>query len=359
VKNKSKKQSVLSLQVRFIIIFIHITCTLFPPCFLHSLLFKTMKVCTLVVVALLVAQALTISCAAEMTSSEHAAFLEEMRASHPVREASRPELNLSNELMDRAGLLFRALDKDGDQFVGIRDIRRSYDNLADHLPGVSRADFSSFIEAADSDNDGLLSHDELLHALSAGMQNDNQESFLETSATPKKAAAGAAGAAGAGGNDGCVMCQYILERCETNVKQSGVIPGMTAQPAADGVYLEVESKTGAEAEAADPFDVAGAGIIASTRQATRYARLLERQKFNEIYRVVDITLDDVCEQGMPSPFYGYCKNIYSAQSDVVDGLRYQYRPSDICFRIGMCAKGSYITQGIHSRYNAGNAAGAK
>jgi len=205
--------------------------------------------------------------------------------------------------------------------------------------------------------------------------------------------------------DGCVMCQYIVERSESNVKQSGVIPSMSQATAFDS-YLEVESNanpaqttmqpgnehftpfSGApvletpqdaseaetdanEVEATELteddamsllevqngvasgqfyFDQTAAGIIGSTRQSTRVQRQLERQKYNEIYRVVDITLDDVCEQGMPNSFYGYCKQIYKVQSDVVDGLRYQYRPADICFRVGMCGQGSYITKGVHSRY---------
>jgi len=192
--------------------------------------------------------------------------------------------------------------------------------------------------------------------------------------------------------DACVMCQYILERCENNVKQSGVIPSMSGS----GVFLELEQIALNSASGTDPaqadrftpftgtptmetpmmvqdadeepavplqddstsfvetdqayFDQTAAGIIGSTRQSTRVQRQLERQKYNEIYRVVDITLDDVCEQGMPNSFYGYCKQIYKVQSDVVDGLRYQYRPADVCFRVGMCGKSSYITKGIHSRY---------
>jgi len=168
------------------------------------------------------------------------------------------------------------------------------------------------------------------------------------------------------------MCQFIVERAEANVKQSGVIPSMSGVAAFDA-FLETDSSTPAMITPTDPnavtpieeddatsllevearqlyFDQTAAGIIGSTRQSTRVQRQLERQKYNEIYRVVDITLDDVCEQGMPNSFYGYCKQIYKVQSDVVDGLRYQYRPSDICFRVGMCGKSSYITRGIHSRY---------
>jgi len=119
----------------------------------------------------------------------------------------------------------------------------------------------------------------------------------------------------------------------------------------DAVHLADDSMSLLEVENKQLyFDQTAAGIIGSTRQSTRVQRQLERQKYNEIYRVVDISLDDVCEQGMPNSFYGFCKQIYKVQSDVVDGLRYQYRPSDICFRIGMCPKGSYITKGIHSRY---------
>ena len=66
--------------------------------------------------------------------------------------------------------------------------------------------------------------------------------------------------------------------------------------------------------------------------------------------MTDVTLDDVCEQAMPRVYYGYCKALYKSQSAVVDGLRYQYRASDICFRIGMCRRVSYIAWGVHNRY---------
>jgi hypothetical protein len=177
-------------------------------------------------------------------------------------------------------------------------------------------------------------------------------------------------------NDGCVMCQYIVERCEGNVKLSGVLPAysfietqgsalpdnsqeevpaiaLSDSEANSPSLVEAESKTQTETEGKQFYnDVGAAAIIGSARQATRVQRQLERQKYNEIYRVVDITLDDVCEQGMPNSFYGYCKQIYKTQTDIVDGLRYQYRPADICFRVGMCGPGSYITMGKHSRYKA-------
>jgi hypothetical protein len=174
-----------------------------------------------------------------------------------------------------------------------------------------------------------------------------------------------------GGDDGCVMCQFILERCESNVKQSGVLASM-ASAEGFGAYLELDTQitkhegphtqdlsTPVSDASAISFletgsqqifnDMTAATIIGSARQSTRVQRQLERQKYNEIYRIADLSLDDVCEQGMPNSFYSHCKAIYKKQSDVVDGLRYQYRPADICVRIGMC-KGKYITKGIHSRY---------
>jgi hypothetical protein len=44
-----------------------------------------------------------------------------------------------------------------------------------------------------------------------------------------------------------------------------------------------------------------------------------------------------------------CKAIYKTQATIVDGLRYQYRPADICYRVGMCGVKSYITTGIHGK----------
>jgi len=245
------------------------------------------------------------------------------------------------------------------------------------MPGVSLQEFKDFIALADKDHDGHLTREEFFHAIAEGLKQNQQQQnpspqFLEAEETVGKAKRGFIGAVvdnlvnkatgflrGLAGlidktQDGCVMCQYIVERVENNVKASGTLTGAPgAFDDQDGVMLQVsdsESPALVEVESASPFRQSGSAIIASSRQATRYQRQVERQKFNEIYRVADITLDDVCEQGMPNAYYGFCKSIYKVQSDIVDGLRYQYRPTDICFRVGMCAKNSYITKGIHSRY---------
>jgi len=325
--------------------------------------------------------------------------------SHPQRVSSRQEDPLDNELSDRASLLFRAMDADRDRLISEQDVRASDIHLQTHMPGVSAEEFLSFMQTADSNRDGKLNREELVQGLAdglAGYQQQQQPSLMETdAATSNTGRRGIIHAVGKGikklfgvgksalrraegqvdtSEDSCVMCQYIVERSESNVKQSGVIPSMSQATAFDS-YLEVGStaseddeqeEEGSETIAAQElteddamsllelengvasgqfyFDQTAAGIIGSTRQSTRVQRQLERQKYNEIYRVVDITLDDVCEQGMPNAFYGYCKQVYKVQSDIVDGLRYQYRPADICFRVGMCGKGSYITKGVHSRY---------
>lgn len=157
-------------------------------------------------------------------------------------------------------------------------------------------------------------------------------------------------------NEACVLCQYIIERAETNVKTSGVLPGpgngaSYAQAWANSqksqgwqdpmtTFLEVDSREGA----AFP-----GGGVDSRRAATHELRVQERAKYNQIYKIMDATLDDVCEQSMPPSGYQYCKAVYAIQADIVDGLRYQYRPSDICYKVGMCAKGSYITTGMHNQ----------
>jgi hypothetical protein len=328
-----------------------------------------------------------------------------------MRTSTREEDPLDHDLSDRANLLFRAMDKNHDRKVSEADVLASTAELEQHMPGISVPEFIEFISHADTDGDKALNREELIQGIANGIEMavqddspDQQETapdtlspgLIETGAATMSASRhrrnifkkawggikkvgkaigkGVKSLFGAGKNavkdaaqkklqlidksqDGCVMCQYIVERCETNVKQSGVIPGMAQVVDPATIFLETESKPDPEPtvlleveQKQVNYDFMAANIIGSTRQSTRVQRQMERQKYNEIYRVVDITLDDVCEQGMPNRFYGYCKQIYKVQSDVVDGLRYQYRPTDICFRIGMCDKKSYITQGIHSRY---------
>lgn len=337
--------------------------------------------------------------------------------------SARVEDALSGDASGRASLLLRAMDYDRDHHLSAEDARALPEVLAEHLPGVDEEQFAAFVETADTDGDRRLSRDELADGLAGGALAGDHTEMLEVDAMRRrkgiwksikkfgrdvlgnvktKVKTGIRRATGRvdQANDACVMCQYIVERLETNVRQSGVIPSMptgdipnyvansadnpfapyvpmTPGPAPGaGTAPSSESsapretnpapeaeKTGeqetaekvefveTEARVSDPYDAAASGIIAASRESTRAQRQMERQKYNEIYRVVDITLDDVCEQSCPSAFYGFCKQIYATQSDVVEGLRYQYRPADICFRVGMCGKGSYITKGIHSRYN--------
>ncbi len=351
---------------------------------------------------------------------------------------------------DRANHLFRALDANGDLFVTPDDVLARPQAVEEHLPGISSEDVAAFVDAADTNNDGKLSRDELKAALAQGagavmeradeleaaaegemkeeMAAEEAPALVETQASTsasvkrmraRRAGRGIFGAIKKGvksvGNfitgavkssvrsigdkimgrvdtsqDQCVMCQYLIERMETNVRQAAVFPSFAAGPqvtaALAGDVMEAPIRKAAAGSApfrraavaasapaasaggaADssppplssfvelaaqqtPREIAAAGMIATTRAATRYQRTMERQKYNEIYRIVDLTLDDVCEQGMPNSYYAYCKNLYNVQPDVVDGLRYQYRPTDICFRIGMCDGSSYITKGMHSRY---------
>jgi len=314
-------------------------------------------------------------------------------ATDKMKVSTRHEEVLEHELAERASLFFRAIDFDHDKKIGEEDVKRNQELIQEQMPGITIPQLIEFISAADRDNDKKLNRDEFMNGLAQGFeppkQQQQQPQLLETEATvSREKKAGFLGPLGAIANnvigkvkgafnrllglvdksqDACVMCQYIVERVEANVKASGVVPGLGApgpQTVYDDSFLEVEDnvipaiallEVGAEQEQERGVGQhVGSSIISSTRQSTRYQRQLERQKYNEIYRVTDVTLDDVCEQGMPNAYYGYCKSVYKRQQDVVDGLRYQYRPTDICYRIGMCGKRSYITKGIHSRYRKDN-----
>ena len=306
---------------------------------------------------------------------------------------SSPPL-LEPQLADRAGDLFGSLDANRDAFLDDADLRerRSVEEtdavVHRFMPTSGVEEVSALIELADTNHDGKLTRREFEAGLATGLDADVAASFVETRARleqrrflgkvgkaigkgikfvrklftkKKKAAAPKAQPKqeekeekkDGPTQDGCVVCQYLVERMETNIRHSGIFARMNSidpnwqneimgNPSSQAAsFLEVEQL---------PFEVAQTGSISSTRQQAHLQRSLEREKYNEIYRVADITLDDACEQGMPNSFYRYCKALYQVQGDIVDGLRYQYRATDICFKTGMCAHDSYITKGIHSRY---------
>lgn len=291
----------------------------------------------------------------EKNEKLRADMIKELRVNFPQRELKRKLHHLDEETEDRANLFFRAMDANHDKKIDENDVLMHPEQLSQHMPGISASKFVSFISESDKNGDGKLDRSEFIDALQNGLKGKNPQ-LLETdsnanrrgfilSVAPKTLAkakglkqemvreiSGKIDTT----NDGCVLCQYIVERCEFNVKKSGILFAPSAGPA----FIEEEQF---------PF-TSSSSVIASTRENTRQQRLAEREKYNQIYRVVDVTLDDVCEEGMPNSFYGYCKAVYQMQPEVVDGLRYQYRPMDVCFRIGMCGKDSYITKGVHSRY---------
>jgi len=335
------------------------------------------------------------------SQAEHDSLLAEIRQSHPLHVAHKHTFSIPDQLQDRANLLFRTLDEDRDRKLTAADVKAALHKVQARWPDITEHDMIAFIEAADTNHDHGLDREELLVGLSHGLEQQQQPmntaSLAETDSRLKttdsrrrrvgalgdmwnaaknfgkkviqnvknKVVGAAKSAAGMvdHSQDSCVLCQYYLERCEINLRAVGLTagtfyPGMAHielsaelkphQKSSPRVSSFVELKNKVKATATYPVGIA----IDANRLNSRYQREVERAKYNNIYRIIDLTLDDVCEQATPNSFYGYCKQVYATESDIVDGFRYQYRPTDICFRVGMCPMESYIARGIHSRYNA-------
>jgi len=80
----------------------------------------------------------------------------------------------------------------------------------------------------------------------------------------------------------------------------------------------------------------------------QYFNSLEHQKYSEVFHISDLTLDHVCEEGMPNEFYKHCRSVFNEQSTIVSLLLRQYSASTICLRVRMCSPMSYMTRGIHT-----------
>lgn len=311
---------------------------------------------------------------------------QKQHVSHRVEDTLAQRMN--SDMADHARLLFRSLDHDFDKKISSDDVKKSQKVLNKHLPGVTVTEFLEFVKLADKDKDHKLDRKEFVNGLAEGfghtdlIQVDSKAGFLGAvgkfigNLFKKKPDPNAVGHT----EDACVICQYLVERIETNVKTAGILGNFGGEGRINGFqqsFLEIEQTVTPQQQdnnnnnnnnhdnndndnvafvevqtevSSNPVSIGSVGSISSSRQTSRYQRQMERQKFNEIYRIADITFDDVCEQGMPNTFYETCKKMYSVQSDIVDGLRYQYRPADICFRIKVCEEESYITKGLHSRY---------
>jgi len=312
--------------------------------------------CVALLALLAVASASSTAAASASLRNE---LIEELEREHGVRQSKRmAPASVAHE--DLVLLLMRSMDKNHDKMLDEADVAASTKQLRQHLPEVSKKQFMRFLQHADINKDGKTNREEMLNAVGALV---GEGSLLETDSTKPGLLRRMARKAGnfikkgvkAVANkiksklgmfptidttqDGCIMCQYIVERVEKSVKAAGL---WGEQP----LMIE-ESATIRQIP-----DVGAAQQISASRISTRQQRDIERQRYNQIYRVMDVTLDDVCEQAMPNAYYGYCKAVYQTQATIVDGLRYQYRPADICYRVGICAANSYITNGIHgkSRY---------
>ena len=80
-----------------------------------------------------------------------------------------------------------------------------------------------------------------------------------------------------------------------------------------------------------------------------YYDALETQLYNEIFHITDLTLDHVCESGMPNDYYELsCKLVFEDQAKIVSHIARQFSALNICLEIDLCTDKSYISEMTHT-----------
>jgi len=181
--------------------------------------------------------------------------------------------------------------------------------------------------------------------------------------------------------DGCIMCQYYLQRISNNVRAAGVLPThvrarvdrnndaqkygtgvVTSEfdPTYTGLRSLIElSSTHKQKQKQIPYPprpwMSGAnapmGIPIDSSQEPGYRNFfsqVERVLFTQIFHIMDLTMDDACEEATPNEFYKHCQAVLDKQDLVVQLVSREFKPEDICFRIKQCTPASYSEIGIHS-----------
>lgn len=128
-------------------------------------------------------------------------------------------------------------------------------------------------------------------------------------------------------DEGCVVCQYLLEMTEVDIWQNGIrrYPGMARRDWRERVRsFYSAAKWGRNTSRTAKFMVdtadANSGEFSMPPSVHGFAGVLPglsreqtREKYAEIYHSMDRTLDRVCEQSMPIEFYKWCRQVYSVQ----------------------------------------------
>lgn len=180
-------------------------------------------------------------------------------------------------------------------------------------------------------------------------------------------------------NDGCILCQYIVERLDRRIKEMGIVPASVARPNRDSKprstnpsLIESQSQSHqfvfgmSEPAPVTPSHPTYAGAYQSTTPSYphphnmpldvsdpgyhQYFDKLEWQLYQNINHAIDIAMDEVCESSMPNDYYQYCKIIFKRQDSVVNMLGRSFFPRDVCINLNVCNKSSYIFQMKHTAF---------
>jgi EF-hand domain pair len=200
--------------------------------------------------------------------------------------------------------------------------------------------------------------------------------------------------------DECIMCQYLMDRYYKAVLYSHVVPGLGTPRPDRGIggapdtnvlhnemnavdagrlpaiphispeamadteeqveeeleFVETESRQPPYLPRGGPTPMAVPQVYPmstfhesfnnlqgkATQGERGYFNSMEYRIYNEVYRVVDIAHDEVCERSMPQMYYGYCKTVTQKQNVITSLLAREFKPLDICNRIGMCTHENYV-----------------
>lgn len=174
-------------------------------------------------------------------------------------------------------------------------------------------------------------------------------------------------------DDRCVLCQFIVERVQADLQVSGGLNPFFGSPIPPAPTVSLP-KTAPTTELSASFLEIGAkvkyprskdgtGIILSiasnlyleNRRPRVYPLLTdeyERSMSRQVFRVMDITLEQICEVNMPIHYFMLvCKNMYKEQETISKLIANQRNPVEICIQTKMCAATSYINVSTHSKFN--------
>jgi len=153
----------------------------------------------------------------------------------------------------------------------------------------------------------------------------------------------------------CCLCQYVVQRTMADIQLAGGLDPYFGKPKLENIPLPPpEPKDPAETSFLET-----SVTFPNSKDPNRRPRMYPFDSGDQLkslvrhaYRVMDITLEGICESHMPPRYYlMVCQKIYEKQIKVAYMLANRMTAVEVCMGIEVCTRISYTSKSKHNPFD--------